>query len=151
MRRCTFVLYLMFRRPPTSTRTDTLLPYTTLFRSPRPACRASRPCPGRGSGSPAPVQPSPSLLPALAGDHQVTGLDVARDFGAGAVAGTDAHHHRLRLAVDQLVQRRPARTDQRRHRGVPLLALVVVERGAERGEILPVALQRALADRKGVV
>src|SRR3546814_2422900 len=91
----------MIRRPPRSTRTDTLFPYPTLFRS-----------------------------------HQVTGLDVARDFGAGAVAGADAHHHRLRLAVDQLVQRRPARTDQRRHRGVPLLALVVVERGAERGEIL---------------
>src|SRR3546814_3697835 len=42
--------------------------------------------------------------------------------------------------------RSTARTDQRRHRGVPLLALVVVERGAERGEILLVALQRALAD-----
>src|SRR3546814_12036360 len=26
----------MIRRPPRSTRTDTLLPYTTLFRSPRP-------------------------------------------------------------------------------------------------------------------
>src|SRR3546814_815516 len=28
----------MLRRPPRSTRTDTLLPYTTLFRSPRPEC-----------------------------------------------------------------------------------------------------------------
>src|SRR3546814_4215027 len=28
------VLFLMIRRPPRSTRTDTLLPYTTLFRSP---------------------------------------------------------------------------------------------------------------------
>src|SRR3546814_11588718 len=100
----------MIRRPPRSTRTDTLFPYPTLFRS-----------------------------------HQVTGLDVARDFGAGAVAGADAHHHRLRLAVDQLVQRRPARTDQRRHRGVPLLALVVVARRDERGGILLVALHRALA------
>src|SRR3546814_4862156 len=27
--------YLMVRRPPRSTRTDTLFPYTTLFRSPR--------------------------------------------------------------------------------------------------------------------
>src|SRR3546814_2018729 len=27
----------MIRRPPRSTRTDTLFPYTTLFRSPRPA------------------------------------------------------------------------------------------------------------------
>src|SRR3546814_6455520 len=28
-----FVFYLMIRRPPRSTRTDTLFPYTTLFRS----------------------------------------------------------------------------------------------------------------------
>src|SRR3546814_5705704 len=37
------VLFLMIRRPPRSTRTDTLFPYTTLFRSSvphvvRPAC-----------------------------------------------------------------------------------------------------------------
>src|SRR3546814_19203386 len=30
-----FFIFLMIRRPPRSTRTDTLLPYTTLFRSPR--------------------------------------------------------------------------------------------------------------------
>src|SRR3546814_4673230 len=32
--RCSFVVFLMIRRPPRSTRTDTLFPYTTLFRSP---------------------------------------------------------------------------------------------------------------------
>src|SRR3546814_18116365 len=32
-----FVFFLMIRRPPRSTRTDTLFPYTTLFRSPRAA------------------------------------------------------------------------------------------------------------------
>src|SRR3546814_20602821 len=30
---CSFFFFLMFRRPPRSTRTDTLFPYTTLFRS----------------------------------------------------------------------------------------------------------------------
>src|SRR3546814_1174264 len=30
------IFFLMIRRPPRSTRTDTLLPYTTLFRSPPP-------------------------------------------------------------------------------------------------------------------
>src|SRR3546814_19719137 len=30
---CTFFFLLMIRRPPRSTRTDTLFPYTTLFRS----------------------------------------------------------------------------------------------------------------------
>src|SRR3546814_15239219 len=33
--RCLF-FFLMIRRPPRSTRTDTLVPYTTLFRSHRP-------------------------------------------------------------------------------------------------------------------
>src|SRR3546814_5610922 len=32
---CVFVFFLMIRRPPRSTRTDTLFPYTTLFRSAR--------------------------------------------------------------------------------------------------------------------
>src|SRR3546814_9999022 len=32
----------MIRVPPRSTRTDTLFPYTTLFRSVRPECRRSR-------------------------------------------------------------------------------------------------------------
>src|SRR3546814_3010951 len=31
------MLFVMIRRPPRSTRTDTLFPYTTLFRSPRRA------------------------------------------------------------------------------------------------------------------
>src|SRR3546814_19053708 len=30
---CAFIFFLMIRRPPRSTRTDTLFPYTTLFRS----------------------------------------------------------------------------------------------------------------------
>src|SRR3546814_10352091 len=30
---CTSLFFLMIRRPPRSTRTDTLFPYTTLFRS----------------------------------------------------------------------------------------------------------------------
>src|SRR3546814_13430643 len=36
----------MIRRPPRSTRTDTLFPYTTLFRSPRPGA----PAPAEGNG-----------------------------------------------------------------------------------------------------
>src|SRR3546814_16008379 len=34
---CVLVFFLMIRRPPRSTRTDTLFPYTTLFRSGRSA------------------------------------------------------------------------------------------------------------------
>src|SRR3546814_20534068 len=40
----------MIRRPPRSTRTDTLFPYTTLFRSGGPAGLRSRPCPGERAG-----------------------------------------------------------------------------------------------------
>src|SRR3546814_18228748 len=34
-----YFFFLMIRRPPRSTRTDTLFPYTTLFRSPRLTAR----------------------------------------------------------------------------------------------------------------
>src|SRR3546814_6213225 len=47
--------FLMVRRPPRSTRTDTLFPYTTLFRSLRGASEekpCSRPAPLRVSASP---------------------------------------------------------------------------------------------------
>src|SRR3546814_13229146 len=44
LRCCFFFFFLMIRRPPRSTRTDTLFPYTTLFRSRRsaPTCASSR-------------------------------------------------------------------------------------------------------------
>src|SRR3546814_7266646 len=52
-----FFFFLMIRRPPRSTRTDTLFPYTTLFRSPAPAAptavpaaRARRRCPRGRTG-----------------------------------------------------------------------------------------------------
>src|SRR3546814_6929239 len=37
---CTMFCFLMLRRPPRSTRTDTLFPYTTLFRTPTGSSRA---------------------------------------------------------------------------------------------------------------
>src|SRR3546814_17783006 len=42
---CCF-FFLMLRRPPRSTRTDTLFPYTTLFRSPPLASAVTRRCLG---------------------------------------------------------------------------------------------------------
>src|SRR3546814_4016334 len=41
----------MIRRPPRSTRTDTLFPYTTLFRSPTPPCHAALRLRGCRAGS----------------------------------------------------------------------------------------------------
>src|SRR3546814_19199909 len=62
----------MIRRPPRSTRTDTLFPYTTLFRSPRP-----KPRPGSDDRSERPNRPTTidelqraaSVLPASATGH----------------------------------------------------------------------------------
>src|SRR3546814_7245925 len=36
---CVFLFFFMRRRPPRSTRTDTLFPYTTLFRAPGGRCQ----------------------------------------------------------------------------------------------------------------
>src|SRR3546814_6939326 len=53
-----FFFFLMIRRPPRSTRTDTLFPYTTLFRSVRPVSTISN---ASTSYMPLPVyEPSPT-------------------------------------------------------------------------------------------
>src|SRR3546814_20688382 len=49
-----YFFFLMIRRPPRSTRTDTLFPYTTLFRSPRQPHRSPLP---RFPNAPAPRFP----------------------------------------------------------------------------------------------
>src|SRR3546814_12560993 len=46
-----FFFFLMIRRPPRSTRTDTLFPYTTLFRSARWCCSCKATGPYRSSWS----------------------------------------------------------------------------------------------------
>src|SRR3546814_982540 len=56
----------MIRRPPRSTRTDTLFPYTTLFRS----------CPASGRKADHPVKQRPR--PALRAKSTESGLDSAR-------------------------------------------------------------------------
>src|SRR3546814_21177185 len=67
--RVSSVFFLMIRRPPRSTRTDTLFPYTTLFRS----CRAPT---GRISFRPAHESPychhrrhPPGILPERSEEH----------------------------------------------------------------------------------
>src|SRR3546814_17534458 len=63
-----FVFFLMIRRPPRSTRTDTLFPYTTLFRSAQ--------WPGSKYGLP--------LIPAIAGPRIMTWGQTAGSQKAGA-------------------------------------------------------------------
>src|SRR3546814_1515405 len=61
---CDFLFFLMIRRPPRSTRTDTRFPYTTLFRSSqRPRRRNRPPPPGTISYRSAPSAPRPAPMP----------------------------------------------------------------------------------------
>src|SRR3546814_5784723 len=78
----------MIRRPPRSTRTDTLFPYTTLFRS-RHHCRAE-------------LQPAVGFrvlygMPALVGSH-------GRRKNASAAVHVRAKVHRLVLRVVMVAQ-----------------------------------------------
>src|SRR3546814_18444302 len=60
-----FLFFLMIRRPPRSTRTDTLFPYTTLFRSQLSgACRLPPPQVPR-----APFPTRPQRLPRRSEEH----------------------------------------------------------------------------------
>src|SRR3546814_14616985 len=81
--------FLMIRQPPRSTRTDTLFPYTTLFRSGRGPMAAAL------ALGDADHQLARVILPPLAAEHGLERLD--RHFVA-------AHHHpprRLRV-VDEV-------------------------------------------------
>src|SRR3546814_15721096 len=79
-----FCFFLMIRRPPRSTRTDTLLPYTTLFRS------GDAPYPDRGRRHPAahprqgrhrPLSLGPRRRGAAAGDPDLVARDRQADAG----------------------------------------------------------------------
>src|SRR3546814_14808054 len=57
--------FVMIRRPPRSTRTDTLLPYTTLFRSPQALTRYNNYRAAIINGAPAPGHSSGAALAAM--------------------------------------------------------------------------------------
>src|SRR3546814_16640957 len=96
----------MIRRPPRSTRTYTLFPYTTLFRSPR--CELER---ADISDQPHPADAHLDLAADLPGrrDRRITALrdriercriehdpaSAPADFGAGAQSGRAAWRHRV--------------------------------------------------------
>src|SRR3546814_20559737 len=75
---CLYFFFLMIRRPPRSTRTDTLFPYTTLFRSPDDAVPAVR---VRLRGAPAqmknPGQRRPGSCPAYRTNLELAGVEDA--------------------------------------------------------------------------
>src|SRR3546814_731425 len=107
---CLF-FFLMIRRPPRSTRTDTLFPYTTLFRSRRPAA----PCaPAPGARAPLRSARPASRCATRAAQARSTSPRPAVARRAGALAG-----RRARCPV----ARSPARSACTRHgRPVPRAA-----------------------------
>src|SRR3546814_17408134 len=106
----------MIRRPPRSTRTDTLFPYTTLFRSLREGDRRG----GR-----------------LARGARLERTDRRRHFGDRFVGGDVAEHLHLDRALPEqrFPQRAEARRGQRRDRlglgGVPARVAVVEQPRSE--------------------
>src|SRR3546814_18413495 len=60
--RVVILLFLMERRPPRSTRTDTLFPYTTLFRS-NDRTRTGKRCPGSSAPSPQEARSTEPISP----------------------------------------------------------------------------------------
>src|SRR3546814_21162943 len=95
----------MIRRPPSSTRTDTLFPYTTLFRSPE-----RRVAPG--------VEPPPQLghhpvakaLP-VHGDEQITAARQQPADAAAAFAGVQEQPANLGLPIEIGDEIEPFRLD----------------------------------------
>src|SRR3546814_956406 len=89
------VFLLMIRRPPRSTRTDTLFPYTTLFRS-------GLDSPGKGAGDAGVAEASVKALEfvvagAVVQREDMDGLSRARRFG-DHVDRIRGHHDRVRQA-----------------------------------------------------
>src|SRR3546814_11282479 len=120
---CVFVyvfFFLMIRRPPRSTRTDTLFPDTTLFRSNDACCGATWvSLQARGY---IPVNAPPSR-PHRASASRSRRPRPARRRGArgvsgGGVGGADRPRDRARLGRGQLARRGQGR-DQHWERGEP--------------------------------
>src|SRR3546814_13903541 len=121
----------MIRRPPRSTRTDTLFPYTTLFRSrERPARAVPRPAPdAAGAQCLAGVPPAAQRrrrdrlsylrpAPPLSGVHALCVASLARDRGArldAAAADTLAQPGAAAArSPDRPSPRQPLRSEERR-------------------------------------
>src|SRR3546814_12685141 len=114
---CYFFFFLMIRRPPRSTRTDTLFPYTTLFRSNRIVAPAKA---GAAVGS----APMPTI-PAFAGGHEDRKKGRRSDSAALFASEFLRHRHQPRQPF-------------RRHRQ-PALAQPVADR-------IPVGVAQVEAD-----
>src|SRR3546814_462106 len=127
----------MIRRPPRSTRTDTLFPYTTLFRSDRRSCSLPRPQSPASAWHPSlgSLLAVPVMAPAQRADELQLRLevDVVRQLQvlheAGGLDAVGVVEHELlvlRRILDAFIQlARPQRAVDQGHRHG--LALAVAE------------------------
>src|SRR3546814_16945741 len=100
--------FLMIRRPPRSTRTDTLFPYTTLFRSGGRARRAGTAGAGRGGRRRRARETAGAARGRTAGTEESLRLQPRRHRGAGRGAAGRQQPRRARLAVAASELRRHA-------------------------------------------
>src|SRR3546814_14267572 len=93
---CLFVFVLMIRRPPRSTRTDTLFPYTTLFRSLSVRLRAGGSChrqsPARVNGLPARERAAEPRQ-----GFPIAPMPIERSDLWAPMAGGSCHHRQSKL------------------------------------------------------
>src|SRR3546814_17827987 len=104
-------VFLMIRRPPRSTRTDTLFPYTTLFRSRISRDRADEICLDRARGAPI-VARRPEIEQGHR-RHGKTQRDARIDTAADIMAAYHTQYHRTDApthCVDHAGQSRAGRT-----------------------------------------
>src|SRR3546814_5496577 len=91
--------FLMIRRPPRSTRTDTLFPYTTLFRSPVRCASSSACTPGgglSGRGTRPPLAPA-ERRPTIAHPEAFDGTRSAEAARRQDAPGTRSEEHTSEL------------------------------------------------------
>src|SRR3546814_12726268 len=105
----------MIRRPPRSTRTDTLFPYTTLFRSAAPERHGRIEADIDAGDEVRRIADKPGILlvvrgPGLTGHRAVFDVDLA----GGSAAADDAFHHRGDLVGGNRIEDLLAIVDQHR-------------------------------------
>src|SRR3546814_8405352 len=86
--------FLMIRRPPRSTRTDTLFPYTTLFRS-RPVKRPVSPSTKAPPHTEASTEPSPWRLRNQRASGAATSVEIGASSEGGRTRRSEEHTSEL--------------------------------------------------------